>query len=64
MQPFNRSVALSYMAMMNAVVIHDKYDKKVYDQTVELSEPLQDLLQTDPGIPDFETFLQDVFFSF
>ena len=64
MQPFNRSVALSYMAMMNAVVIHDKYDKKVYDQTVELSEPLQDLLQTNPGIPDFETFLQDVFFSF
>ena len=44
MQPLNRFTALGLTAMMNAArlqsaIMHDKYDKKVYDKTVELSEP-------------------------
>jgi uncharacterized protein with von Willebrand factor type A (vWA) domain len=69
MQPINRFTALGLTAMMNAArmqsaVMHDKYDKKVYDKTVELSEPIQELLQTDPDLPDFAQFVEDVFYSF
>lgn len=69
MTDMNPYTALGFSAMMHAArlqsaVMHDKYDKKVYNKTVELSEPLQEVLQSETGLPDFDQFVQDVFLVF
>src|SRR5436190_1351011 len=56
--------AMMHAAKLQSAVMHDKYDQRVYEQTVELSEPIQEMFQTDTGLPDFGLLVQDVFLVF
>src|SRR2546429_8781256 len=62
--PSNPMQAMFLASLLNSVIIHDKHDSRVFQETAELHEGTQELLSNPFPIPELDKLLEEVFCSF